>query len=526
VKRYHIFIAALLISFILSPITNAHAQTNLPVVRAVLFYSPTCPHCEFVINETILPMVKKYGDQLQIIGIDVTQQQGQTYFLSAIQKFKLEAAGVPFLVIDDTYLIGSVDIPEKFPGLVETYLAQGGVDWPDITGLTETLQASQNTPEPTTTATPIPVVHAVLFFRSACSHCQKLTAEVIPPLLEKYGSQLEIFGIDVSSPEGDAIYETAIDTLHIEKFGVPTLILGDQVLAGGTEIEDQFAGLLAGYLRQGGVDWPDIPGLPEVISKALDSDVAALTAVAPHPAETLQTTPAPASVSPSSPSPRAAPGPIAVQSATSSWIDTFAHDPAGNTLSVFVLVGMLGSIARVVTLFRTAHGASLNRNWAWFIPILCIIGFVVAGYLTYVESNQASAVCGPVGDCNTVQQSAYSRLFGVLPIGVLGLIGYGVIVIAWWVARHAHGRLTNFAVITLFCVTSFGTLFSIYLTFLEPFVIGATCVWCLTSAILMTILMLLMAGPAKSAFMELAPDGNLRSVGLPNGYHDDRPPKN
>jgi uncharacterized membrane protein len=31
-----------------------------------------------------------------------------------------------------------------------------------------------------------------------------------------------------------------------------------------------------------------------------------------------------------------------------------------------------------------------------------------------------------------------------------------------------------------------GTGSSVYLTFLEPFVIGATCAWCLTSAVLMT----------------------------------------
>jgi len=36
-----------------------------------------------------------------------------------------------------------------------------------------------------------------------------------------------------------------------------------------------------------------------------------------------------------------------------------------------------------------------------------------------------------------------------------------------------------------------GVLFSIYLTFLEPFVIGATCAWCLSSAVIMTLLLLL-----------------------------------
>jgi uncharacterized membrane protein len=51
-------------------------------------------------------------------------------------------------------------------------------------------------------------------------------------------------------------------------------------------------------------------------------------------------------------------------------------------------------------------------------------------------------------------------------------------------------------------MTAIGTIFSIYLTFLEPFVIGATCAWCLTSAIIMTILMLLTVSPAKAAFSE------------------------
>jgi len=40
-------------------------------------------------------------------------------------------------------------------------------------------------------------------------------------------------------------------------------------------------------------------------------------------------------------------------------------------------------------------------------------------------------------------------------------------------------------------LTLIGTLFSMYLTFLEPFVIGATCAWCLTSAVILTLLMLL-----------------------------------
>jgi len=375
-KRYRSLAAILLlVSIFISPVT-AYAQSNPPVVRAVLFYSPTCPHCHTVINETILPMIEKYGNQLEIISIDVSQPQGQTFFLSAMQMFGLESAGVPFLVIDDIYLIGSIDIPEKFPGLVEKYLSEGGVDFPDI------------------------------------------------------------------------------------------------------------------------------PKLREAIFQAMEED--ALTATAAAPSTTLQTTPTPDSVSQSPISPTATPGIIGLQTETSNWRDTFSRDPFGNTLSVIVLIGMIGAIIWTVVFFKKKNETTPKGNTpAWIVPLLCVIGFGVAGYLAYVETTQVSAVCGPVGDCNTVQQSKYASLFGILPIGIVGLVGYVTILAAWLVTRYAKNPLSDYAVLFIFITTAFGTLFSIYLTFLEPFVIGATCIWCLSSALLMTVLMLLSARPAKTALSKL-----------------------
>jgi uncharacterized membrane protein len=42
-------------------------------------------------------------------------------------------------------------------------------------------------------------------------------------------------------------------------------------------------------------------------------------------------------------------------------------------------------------------------------------------------------------------------------------------------------------------------LFSIYLTFLEPFVIAATCMWCLASALCIVGLLWLTAAPGWAA---------------------------
>jgi uncharacterized membrane protein len=123
----------------------------------------------------------------------------------------------------------------------------------------------------------------------------------------------------------------------------------------------------------------------------------------------------------------------------------------------------------------------------WLIPTLSIIGLIIAGYLSFVEVSGSEAVCGPVGDCNAVQQSSYAKLFGTLPIGVLGLAGYVGILAAWALAKYGPTHLRSNAILAMWGMTLFGVLFSIYLTFLEPFVIGATCAWCVSSAIVITL---------------------------------------
>jgi uncharacterized membrane protein len=107
-------------------------------------------------------------------------------------------------------------------------------------------------------------------------------------------------------------------------------------------------------------------------------------------------------------------------------------------------------------------------------------------------------VCGPVGDCNVVQHSRYARPLGV-PVALVGLGGYLLVLIAWLVARRGRGpaRARALAIASLLAVG--GTVASAILTFLEPFVIGAVCAWCLGSAVVMTALMWVLAGQAREA---------------------------
>ena len=312
-----------------------------------------------------------------------------------------------------------------------------------------------------------PVVRAVLFFSPYCGHCEQVITKDLPPLLDKYGTRLQIIGINVAQPDGVAMYEAAMERFHIQEIAVPTLIVGDVVLIGSLDIPQQFPGLIEKYLARGGVDWPDVPGLTAAV---------AASAVATPRALPVPTANAPSLILPKHRAP--------------DLREKLMRDPVGNALAIITLLGMLLVVGNAVRTWFSARmpGDQLFLWRGWLIPILALIGLGVAAYLAYVETAQVTAVCGPVGDCNAVQQSVYARLFGVIPIGVLGVVGYIVILIAWAVTQFIHGQWADLAQWTLWISTILGALFSIYLTFLEPFVIGATCVWCLSSAITMTML--------------------------------------
>jgi uncharacterized membrane protein len=160
-------------------------------------------------------------------------------------------------------------------------------------------------------------------------------------------------------------------------------------------------------------------------------------------------------------------------------------------IMVFMVFAM---ILAIVMLLRAFQGKPIRKTSQWLdiaIPILSLIGLGAAIYLTYVEFTHVRALCGPVGDCNAVQSSPYAKLFGVVPIGLVGAIGYVAILFAWIWRRFRTDSLARIAGPAMFGMALFGTLFSIYLTYLELFVIHAVCIWCLSSAVIITLLMLL-----------------------------------
>jgi uncharacterized membrane protein len=147
---------------------------------------------------------------------------------------------------------------------------------------------------------------------------------------------------------------------------------------------------------------------------------------------------------------------------------------------------------------KTSHPLAVDWH-KWSVLISSVGGLVVAGYLTFVEATGGPVVCGPSQGCESVQNSRYAILFGILPIGVLGLIGYVAILAAWAAWQFGPASMKKLATLAIWGMGIFGVLFSVYLTFLEPFVIGATCMWCISSAVLMIIILLVSTPAAQQA---------------------------
>ncbi len=393
-----------------------------------------------------------------------------------------------------------------------------------------------------------PVVRAILFYSPSCGHCHKVIREDFPPLYEAYGGvenvktwtsipatddeirqeeaygpavvwirgiQLEIAYVNVAWPIGQDLYNQAGEIYDVPD-GVPRLVVGDTALVGSVDIPGQFPGIIEQGLQNGGIDWPSLDGLEAALAELQplepeDQPAGEDTQPSEEPAETATTEGAAQPAQDPTDAPESDSGfdssidstfrPFDASGLT--VMERIQRDLAGNLLAIAVLIGM---VALVVYIAFNLKGKSrrAEASWKkWSIPFLSIIGLGVAGYLAFIETTGSVAVCGPIGDCNTVNHSEYAMLFGFLPVAVLGLLGYIGILAAWAVYMVGKGPLADAARVAIFLMAAFGTLFSIYLTYLEPFVIAATCIWCLTSAVLISAILWIALEPAKASWARL-----------------------
>jgi uncharacterized membrane protein len=288
------------------------------------------------------------------------------------------------------------------------------------------------------------VVRATLFTTLDCRDCQLEVGAALGPLREKYGEQFEVRTLDiVTSEDVEYLYQLAeYYGISRQEVDLPLIIVGEHLLV-GEQMAAELPDLVDSYLATGGVDWPSLPVRPGTVLPA-DTETTASATVHSN----------------------------------------------GFVLAIVIMTLMAAALIYSLIAFWRGEAFSLPARADWLIPALIVIGIGVAGYLSYVETQSVSAVCGPVGDCNAVQQSRYAKLFDILPVGVLGLLGYIVLLSAWLVQKFIP-KLKKASAIGFWGLAFLAVIFSLYLTYLEPFVIRAVCIWCLSSAMIVTLLLLL-----------------------------------
>lgn len=378
------------------------------------------------------------------------------------------------------------------------------------------------------------IVYGVFFYSPTCPHCHEVINNHWPGIQETFGDQLRVMFIDASTQLGAQIMNTTRQAMGIEATGVPMLIIGDNVLVGSVDIPARTPDIVREGIANGGISLPPVPALQATYDAAVAREAAANEAAA----EETTTDEAAAEATPVEETTDATLDSTAL-AADATLFDKLNADPVANLAAIIVLMALILSMVLFMFAFRKESLQKIARPALitlglggllvggalfvgsldegaiallpailllvfavllinsvragqkptlpyWIVPALAIAGLVAAGYLTSVEiSEGAEAVCGAVGNCNAVQQSEYARLFGI-PVSILGLGVYIVILLVWGYTQFFSDRhMNNF----LWLVSLVGVAFSAYLTFLEPFVIGATCLWCLTSALVMMALL-------------------------------------
>ncbi len=122
------------------------------------------------------------------------------------------------------------------------------------------------------------------------------------------------------------------------------------------------------------------------------------------------------------------------------------------------------------------------------VAALALAGIFIALYLTLYKLGVIGELSCSIGSCETVNTSKWSRFLG-LPVAAWGVLFYldvFAVALIGTLPRFENERLIS---VVLVAEAAVGVLFSAWLTYLELGVIHAICIWCVTSAVIVTLIL-------------------------------------
>jgi len=132
----------------------------------------------------------------------------------------------------------------------------------------------------------------------------------------------------------------------------------------------------------------------------------------------------------------------------------------------------------------------MKRVGAILILMLAFFGLADSLYLTQHELSGTPLLCNiqNLSGCNVVTTSQYSHVFGI-PLAEFGIVFYGMMFILAALEIVLFNQLLRRI---LQSISLLGVLSSLYFIFVQVFFIGAFCIYCLASAFI-TFLILILA---------------------------------
>ena len=139
----------------------------------------------------------------------------------------------------------------------------------------------------------------------------------------------------------------------------------------------------------------------------------------------------------------------------------------------------------------TISGSRVQTIFYSAAALISVLGLAEATYLTVVYLSGETAVCGGSSDCFQVLGSSYAKI-GPIPVAGLGALAYFSAFSLATFSAFGYGRarkLFGWTVTAMFLMT-------LWLLFVQAFLLHAFCRYCLFSAAIIFLLMgLLVARP-------------------------------
>jgi uncharacterized membrane protein len=127
----------------------------------------------------------------------------------------------------------------------------------------------------------------------------------------------------------------------------------------------------------------------------------------------------------------------------------------------------------------------MHQKWIIVYAVFALIGLADAAYLSMMHFYQADVGCSLISGCDAVLSSEYATIAGI-PLAYLGLLYYLSLLVLTGLYYQTDKPVFLKA---LLGINLSGFAFSLWLVYLQAFVIEAFCQFCLISALVTTVLL-------------------------------------